>query len=348
MLLAPILTVISLSLISFVFAQDRQSSQLLNQPLTLPDLNKLMRQAVGRNLTEADLAAAIGRIGIAFDPTPDAVGRLRANGAHQNLINAIKRASAKMSASAGKVTALGPPQDDSFIAETRKVVRDYLEELPDFICQEVIERYYDDEARGAWDKADTLTYELTYNRKQESYKPINVVGKSVTRPIDEVGGAFSTGDFASWLSILFDKKTGTTFKAAGKDRLGKRDTLLYDFKVPQETSQLHVKAEKLPTITVGYSGTIWIDAETKQVLRIDQAVDNLPKGFPVTNSESSVDYDIVRLRGLDVDFLLPIRAEFIIGDRSRKSFMRNLIYFKFYRKFESDVKLIDDPPPHKP
>ncbi|MCI0663641.1 MAG: hypothetical protein L0220_21470, partial [Acidobacteria bacterium] len=83
-------------------------------------------------------------------------------------------------------------------------------------------------------------------------------------------------------------------------------------------------------------------------LRLEQALDDLPASYPVTNSESSVDYDINKLRGLDVEFLLPIRAEFIIADRRQKHYFRNLIYFKFYRKFETDIKITEDPTPPPP
>jgi hypothetical protein len=325
-------------------------NQIANEPLTLPALNTLLRREVGRSMTEADLAVRVERFGIAFDPTPEAVGRLRANGAHQNLINAIKRAADKLSASAGKVVMTGPQTADPFIEETRKVVRDYLDELPDFICQQEIQRYVDMDGTGAWERADRLVYELTYNRKRESYKPINSVGRPVTRQIDEAGGATSTGDFASSLGMLFDVETKTVFKPAGKELLGKRQTILYDFRVPKESSKQVVKAEGADQLIVGYSGTIWVDAETKKVLRIDQAVDDLPKSYPVSYAERSVDYDIIQLRGLDVDFLLPTHAEFTIGERSQKRHARNVMHFKFYRKFDTDVKLIDDAttPPQKP
>ncbi|MGH9752275.1 MAG: hypothetical protein ACREA2_05775, partial [Blastocatellia bacterium] len=313
-------------------------------------LNTMLRREVGRNMTEADLAARVERFGIAFDPTLEAVSLLRKNGGRQHLINAIKREAEKLSASAGKVVATGPQPSDPFIEETRKAVRDYLDELPDFICQQDIQRYFDYDGSGAWERADKLVYELTYNRKRESYKPINSIGRPVTRPLDDVKGAYSTGDFASGLASLFDLDTKTVFKPAGKERLGNRQTLLYDFTVTKESSKLVLKAEGADPLIVGYSGTIWIDAETKKVLRIDQALDHLPKSHPVTHSESSVDYDIIRLRGLDVDFLLPIRAEFIIADRRQKHYFRNLIHFKFYRKFETDIKIIDDvpTPPQKP
>ena len=321
-----------------------------DEPLTLQALNTMLRREVGRNMTEADLAARIERFGIAFDPTPDAVNRLRANGAHQNLVNSIKRAADKLSDSAGKVVMTGPQPSDPFIEETRKVVRDYLDELPDFICQQDIQRYFDYDGSGAWEKADALVYELTYNRKRESYKPINSVGRPVTRSLEEVKGAYSTGDFASGLASLFDLETKAVFKPAGKERLGNRQALLYDFTVPKGSSKLVLKAEGADPLIAGYSGTVWIDVETKKVLRIDQALDDLPKRNPVTHSESSVDYEIIKLQGLDVDFLLPTRAEFIIADRRQKRYFRNLIHFKFYRKFETDVKLGDDitPAPQKP
>ncbi len=331
-------------------ALAQRASSLPTEPLTLQLMNTLLRQQVGRDLTEANLALLVERVGLAFDPTPEAVSRLRANGAHQHLINTIKRVAERLSANANSKVTILRETPDPFLEETRKNVRDYLEDLPDFICQQDVERYFDFEARGAWDRADKLSYELTYSRKKgESYKPINSVGRPPTRSLEQAGGAYSTGDFASMLASLFDVETKALFKAAGKERLGIRQTLLYDFTVPQPTSKLTVKAEGSPQIVAGYSGTVWIDAEKKLVLRLDTAVDAMPANYPVTNSESSVDYDTVKLRGLDMEFLLPIRAEFIIADRRERKYFRNLLTFKFYRKFETDIKITDEPPgPIKP
>lgn len=334
-------------------AQTPAATQLSNQPLTLQDLNILLRRSVGRNMTEPDLAVHVGRVGLAFEATPEAISRLRANGAHPHLLNAIKRASEKLSASYGKLTVTGTPPPDAFLDETRKNVRDYLDELPDFICQQEIQRYYDVDGSGAWDKADSLTYELTYNRKRESYRPINAVGRPVTKDLEKAGGAYSTGNFAGFLSALFAPETKAIFKPAGKDKLGTRLTLIYDFRVPKETSQLVVQGGDAAQIIAGYSGSIWIDEEKKLILRIEQAVDDMPAGYPLTNSDSIVDYDMVKLRGIDVECLLPLRAEFVIGDRRRRQQSRNLMYFKFYRKFETDIKFVDDPqapvaPPIKP
>jgi hypothetical protein len=316
------------------------------EPLTLSEVHNLLRRSVGRDMTEGDVAARIERAGIAFDPTPEVINRLRAVGAHPHLLNAIKRAGEKLTAGTGTVVSTRPPAPDPIIEEVRRNVRDYIDELPDFICQQEVVRYFDN-GTGAWQKADTLLYELTYNRKRESYKPINTIGRPVTRPLEQAGGAYSTGDFASVLALLFDPETKASFKPAGKEKLGPRPTLIYDFRVPQATSKFQIKTEGIRPIITGYSGSVWVDAETKQVLRIEQAADDLPRDYPVTQAESATDYDLVKLRGLDVEFLLPTRSEFIIADRRARQYSRNLIYFKFYRKFETDVRIVDDPIPPK-
>lgn len=325
------------------------SQQVSIQPLTLQDLNLLLRRSVGRDMTEGDLAARIDRAGILFDPTSEVISRLRANGAHPHLLNAIKRAGARLAeGSVGSVKTVGPGPTDALIEEVRRNVRDYVDELPDFICQQEITRYVDN-GTGAWDRRDTLIYELTYNRKRESYRPVNTVGRPVTRELEASGGAYSTGDFASALAFLFAPETGAVFKPAGKEKLGQKQTAIYDFRVPVETSKLSIKADGVPAIIAGYSGSVWIDMDAKQVLRLEQAADDLPANFPVTQAENSVDYDVVKLRGLDVEFLLPTHAEFVIADRRRHQYSRNMIYFKFYRKFETDIKVIDEPvPPVKP
>jgi hypothetical protein len=348
-LFALLLTLAAPGLAQRATTMTQRPGALPAEPVTLQELNLLLRRQVGRDLSEANLAVHLERVGIAFDPTPEAISRLRANGAHQHLINTIKRAAERLSSNANSKVTLLRETPDPFLEETRRNVRDYLEELPDFICQQDVERFFDYEARGAWDKADKLTYELTYSRKKgETYKPLNTIGRPPTRSLEQTGGAYSTGDFASMLASLFDPETKAMFKAAGKERLGSRQTVLYDFTVPQPTSKLTIKAEGAPQIVAGYSGTVWIDEEKKLVLRLDTAVDALPANYPVTNSESSVDYDMVKLRGIEVDFLLPIRAEFIIADRRQRAYFRNLLSFKFYRKFETDVKISDDVPPPAP
>jgi hypothetical protein len=326
--------------------EGQNRNQASNAPLTFQALNAMLIRDVGKRMTQADLAARIELYGIAFDPTPDAISQLRKIGARQHLINTIKRAADKISAPAGKVVATGRQPADPFIEETRKVVRDYLDELPDFICEQAVQRYVDWEGSGAWAKTDTKFFELTYNGKRESYKPI-------TRPIERgkrtfaeamaevVGGCdLSSGiEFAEAMAEIFNPEIGTVLKPAGKERLGDRQAILYDFRVPKESSKLTVNVRGADRLIPGYSGTVWIDAETKKVLRISRVTDDLPVSYPVAYGETSVDYEMIKLSGLDADFLLPARAELVIHDRRGRVYCRNVMSFNLYRKFETDIKI---------
>lgn len=344
-----ILTFVSMTaLMVLPVAAQGASSLVSDGPLTQQQVFTLLRRSVGREMTEGDLAALIERVGIAFDPKPEIISRLRFQGAHAHLINAIKRAAEKLTVGTGEVISIRKAENDPLIEEVRKNVLEYSEELPDFICNQEITRHFNTDGTGAWEKYDELTYEVSYTNRQDTYKPLNGIGRPRTLPLDQAGGGSSTGDFGSRLVSLFKPETRAVFKPAGGERLGARQTLIYDFRVAVSSSNLRIRADNAPEIIVGYSGSIWIDAETKRILRIESAADNLPRDYPVTQAENATDYDVVKLRGLDVEFLLPVRTEFVIGDRRKKHLFRNISYYKFYRKFETGVKLSDGDDPDKP
>src|SRR5260370_29528475 len=70
------------------------------------------------------------------------------------------------------------------------------------------------------------------------------------------------------------------------------------------------------TITAGYKGSLWIDTETKQVLRVEASDVEIPPDFPINMAEDSVEYDWVTIAG--ERNLLPTEAQVLLGrDRDR-------------------------------
>lgn len=317
-------------------------------PFTVQTINTMLRRNVGRDMTEGDLAALIQRLGVDFVPTPELIGRFRFNGAHPHLLNMIRRAGEKFAPAADKVVFIKP---DPFIEEVRKLVKDYVDGLPDFICTQEVERFIDTDGSGAWARYDSLRYELSYNRKQEVMKPVATNGLLAPPRGDYKGGSRSAGEFASALDDLFNPATETTFISAGKEKLGTHQALIYDYHVAQPKSKLSVQLNDEPSFIAAYSGSVWIDADTKQVLRIEQAIEDPPAQYRTFSGDKIIDYELVKLRGTEVEVLLPIKAEIMMLNRNPKSYSRNVIYFKFYRKFESDIKFItgdEDKPEKKP
>lgn len=315
----------------------RQSAPETTGPFTVQIINTMLRRNVGRDMTEADLAARIQRQGVDFVPTPEIIGRFRFNGAHPHLINVIKHAGEKFAPASDVVVAI---KADPFIEEVRKTVKDYVDGLPDFICTQEVERFVDTDGSGAWQRMDNLRYELTYNRKNETYKPVAVNGMLGPARPKIAGGASSAGEFASALDELFDPKVETYFVAAGKEKLGTHNALIYDYHVEKSRSKLSVAIGDDPPFIAAYSGSIWIDADTKQVLRIEQAIEDPPPQYRTFSGDKIIDYELVKLRGTDVEILLPVKAEVMMLNRAQRAYSRNTIYFKFYRKFETDIKFV--------
>src|SRR5262249_6335580 len=160
--------------------------------------------------------------------------------------------------------------------------------------------------------------------KGEQHKLLRVNGKPVQQSYEGLGGSTSTGEFGALLESLFIPQSKTEFKEIKKDVMNGRNTMIYDFTVRQANSNNMItdKPSEQKTIA-GYTGSIWIDIETKQALRVETSSVGLPADFPVTLAENAVDYDWVTING--ERYLLPVRAELILGNDRRRFYSRNVI-----------------------
>jgi hypothetical protein len=92
-------------------------------------------------------------------------------------------------------------------------------------------------------------------------------------------------------------------------------------------------------ILPAYKGSIWIDKQTANTLRIEMQAQEIPEEFPRIAVETAVDYDYITL-GTAEKFLLPVRAEVLSCARGSNECERNVIEFRNYHKFtgESTIK----------
>jgi hypothetical protein len=95
--------------------------------------------------------------------------------------------------------------------------------------------------------------------------------------------------------------------------------------------------------TPGEHGLVYIDSETKDVMRLDCDADSIPGDFPLKGATRTLDYGSVDVGGRS--FLLPLRAEVRMMPRDRPLQTRNEVEFGDYRKFtgESTISFGDSP-----
>jgi hypothetical protein len=232
------------------------------------------------------------------------------------------------------------PTDDPIIEKAREAAAQYSGSLPNFFCQQMTARYQSDHPKTGWDAIDVVTADVAYENGRESYKNIKVGNKVVNKPMEDIEGTRSTGEFSTILENLLNPATGAIFKKSGQDTISHRATYVYKFEVPRERSGWRIEAPS-QLYYPAYSGTIWIDKDTSRVLRLEQATRNMPFLFPFDTVETATDYDFVRLSTPE-PYLLPVDAEVLSCVRGSTNCSRNRIEFRNYRKFGSESNITFD------
>jgi hypothetical protein len=144
-------------------------------------------------------------------------------------------------------------------------------------------------------------------------------------------GAIGTGPFAASLLGLFQARD-PHFVYEGDTTLNSRRVLEYSFTVPQEESNSRVRAGRTWVVT-GYTGRLLVDPETSDLLRLTVRTEELPRETNLCEVNSTQEYGMVRLDG--VEYLLPsmTRERFINQNGSEAE---NAVTFSACREFRGE------------
>jgi hypothetical protein len=228
-----------------------------------------------------------------------------------------------------------PTRSLSLIERARVAAFELSEKLPNFICQEFMAR---STRRGRETEVplDVVSAEIIYANAQESYRDVKIDGRSTAQSLQEIGGSWSTGEFASTLLQLFLPDTNAQFRAGGMSSISGFSAQVYDFQVRSENSHWRLQAGS-QTLAAAYGGSVWVDPTSARVLRIEMQARSIPPDFPMDAVESAVDYSYVTIGGASV--LLPVHAESLGCERGTSYCSHNIIDFRNYHEYKVDFKI---------
>jgi len=226
------------------------------------------------------------------------------------------------------------PPSAPLIERARYVAFQFAQKLPNFICEEYMARY---RQQGS-DKVliDIVSAEVVYSNGKETYRNIKVNSRPTAKGMMELGGARSTGEFASMLLDLFSTPTDAQFRPGGASSISGFNAQVYDFRVQRENSHWNVEAES-QALRPAYQGSVWVDPASARVLRIEMQASKLPSDFPMATVETAVDYSSVRIG--ETSSLLPVHAETLGCERGSPDCSHNIIDFRNYHEFKVDFKI---------
>lgn len=221
---------------------------------------------------------------------------------------------------------------EGLAAKIRAATAEWLEHLPDFICDQTNRRMVSVDMGRSWRATDTHEVEVTYTQGRERYRLLRLNGVSVLgEQASNARTLGSAGEFATSLKTLLDPGTAPEFRDGGKDHNLRKLT----FRVQAERSRWSVGTDV--RINPAYQGSISVEEKTGRVHRIAMLSREFPRDFAVQNVAHATDYGAVEIGGQP--FLLPARS-LVEACNDKGRCQRSVIEFTNYRKFTAESKIM--------
>ena len=331
-----------LSLTTFAFGQ--------NGPIKQAEYVKML-YALDKDFSgRAELVEALRRRGIDFAITDGLRSLTRSKGRNDDELKRAFEEAGRRTGGGGAAKLLSETEAAAVIEQARKKTLEAVEEMPEFVVKQQIQRSAAYAGTGNYRNLDRLVVAVSYRASgEEAYRVLSLNGTiqanaEAKRSYEEAGGTSSTGEFVSVLATVFRPESDTRFQYVDSDEIRGRRALMFDFGIEKEKAKQKITSSAGTTVSavVGMRGRLWIDLENHRVLRIDSEATEIPESFPVRSAKRLIDYDWTTISG--EKYLLPLMSDVRLTHRESKAIFetRNVIRFREYQKYGTDVTIVEE------
>ncbi len=333
---------------SFVFAQTPQ------KPLTQSEYVRLLYDLDKNPGRRDEIVEIVRKRGIAF-PITDGLRSLTSTKSRGDAeLKRTLEESARRKANPQIFQLPGVRESTEVLAKAREATLTAVADMPDFVVKQMIQRADAYAGTNNFRNRDRLVVAVSYRspdvagaRGAEEYRVLSVDGVQKTTPqvknsYEEVGGTSSTGEFVTVLATIFKTENETKFETVDTDVIRGRRAVVYSFEIKRNKAPEQISVERRDSTAAGMKGKIWIDRENFRVLRLESVATEIPDDFAVRAASRAIDYDWVTIAG--DKYLLPSVSDVRLTSRYGREMYetRNVIRFKDYQKYGSEVKILDD------
>lgn len=342
---------LALVLLSFSLAFSQTPPE---KPLTQAEYVKLLYDLEKNPQKKEAVIETVRRRGIAF-PITDGLRSLTAIKSRGDA--GLKRTleeSGRRQANPAASQLPGAKESTELLSKAREAALAAVEAMPDFVVKQMIQRGDAFAGTNNFRNRDRLVVAVSYRSPDadgaqgaEEYRVLSVNGVQQAAPqvkgsYEEVGGTSSTGEFVTVLATIFKPENETKFESIDTDVIRGRRAVLYNFEIKKDKSPQQIGVAGYGSTVSGMKGKIWIDRENSRVLRVESSATGIPEDFPVQAANRTIDYDWVTIA--DEKYLLPSLSDVRLTSRYGRQMYetRNVIRFKEYQKYGSEVRILDD------
>ncbi|MBC7927617.1 MAG: hypothetical protein H7039_18375 [Bryobacteraceae bacterium] len=243
---------------------------------------------------------------------------------------------------AGSMCAADLSREDLLLQRARLHMSNTLSSLPNYTCLQTIERSHREAPKRKPALIDVVRIEVALVNGKELFAWPGS-GKFLDTEITDLvsGGAIGNGSFALHAKAVFQSNV-PTFTYAGESFREGRRSLKWTFVVPQIRSGFTLRVGRHEAV-VGYHGAFWIDAVTRDTVRLEVEADDIPPKLLLMAAADAVEYLPMKI-GAE-DFLLPSMAELRMTGLDGTENM-NRTRFSKCRQYSGESKLsFEDPEP---
>jgi hypothetical protein len=226
--------------------------------------------------------------------------------------------------------ATGAEQADVLLQRVKEHMSDHFAQLPNYVCHETVDRMV--RTRSTWRRVDTVEFEVAFVGEEELFaRPGS--DRFGEEPVEKIapGGTIGNIMLGSSIDILF-KREVAEFKFAGACKKDGRKAFRFDIRVPVEKSAFRVRHAGSEGLA-GYDGTVWVDADTLDLVRVDYKVNRIPPHVGVLLIEHSLHYKKQAIGKSEVD--LPDHSELAATD-AMGNYCLDMIKLDHCREFGAD------------
>ncbi len=230
----------------------------------------------------------------------------------------------------------------------RQYAERYISSLPNFTCDQVTQQYQSGRKGKRWKQLDTYTSKLIFadGSEQRSLEGVNgrPVGpgshRAFHRPLT------TEGEFAILISNVFGEESHASFEWQGWQQLRNVQVAVFSYSIDRDHSTVKLSLPGLAAAIVPYHGSVFANGETGMILRIENALTEIPFELQTRSLVTTIDYSPITIGARS--YILPSAA--VIEAQTPTGKIRNDLQFRNYQKFEAESTVVfgsDAPDTHK-